>query len=51
MSPDCGWWTGQSPQALETEGKAYHVRDDREFMYEPFLPQILREGHGEMEMR
>jgi len=38
-------------QALETEVKAYHFRDDREFMYEPFLPQILREGHGEMEMR
>ncbi len=39
------------PQALETEVKAYHVRDDRECMYEPFLPHILREGHGEMEMR
>jgi MEDS: MEthanogen/methylotroph, DcmR Sensory domain len=39
------------PQALEREVKAYHVRDDREFMYEPFLLQILREGHGEMEMR
>jgi hypothetical protein len=38
-------------QALETEVKAYHFRDDREFMYEPFLPQILREGHGEMKMR
>jgi hypothetical protein len=39
------------PQALETEVKAYHVRDDRECMYEPFLPHILREGYGEMEMR
>jgi PAS domain-containing protein len=38
-------------QALETEVKAYHFRDDREFMYEPFLPQILREGHSEMAMR
>jgi hypothetical protein len=39
------------PQALETEVKAYHSRDDREFMYEPFLPQIFRESHGEMGMR
>jgi PAS domain-containing protein len=38
-------------QALETEVKEYHFREDREFIYEQFLPQILRAGHGAMEMR
>jgi MEDS: MEthanogen/methylotroph, DcmR Sensory domain len=38
-------------QALDTEVNAYDDSDDRGFMYEPFLRQILREGHGEMEMR
>jgi hypothetical protein len=39
------------PQALEREVKEYQFRDDPEFIDEPFLPQILREGHGDMGMR
>jgi MEDS: MEthanogen/methylotroph, DcmR Sensory domain len=38
-------------QALEREVKEYQFREDREFIDEQLLPQILREGHGDMGMR
>jgi len=38
-------------QALETEVKDYLFPEDRAFVFEQFLPQALREGRGEVEIR
>jgi len=38
-------------QALETDVKDYLFPEDREFVIEQFLPQALREGRGEVEIR
>jgi PAS domain S-box-containing protein len=38
-------------QALETEVKDFLFPEDQEFVCEQFLPHVLREGHGEMEIR
>jgi PAS domain S-box-containing protein len=38
-------------QALETDVKDYFFPEDREFVFEQFLPQALREGRGDVEVR
>ena len=38
-------------QALETDVKDYFFPEDREFVFEQFLPQALREGRGDVEIR
>jgi PAS domain S-box-containing protein len=42
---------GSLQQALETDVKDYLFPEDREFVFEQFLPQALREGRGEAEIR
>ena len=38
-------------QALEMDVKDYFFPEDREFVFEQFLPHALREGRGEVEIR
>jgi hypothetical protein len=38
-------------QALETDVEDYFFPEDQEFVFEQFLPQALREGRGDVEIR
>jgi PAS domain S-box-containing protein len=38
-------------QSLETDVEDYFFPEDREFVFERFLPQTLREGRGDVEIR